>query len=66
MSLICLDYFKYEWAEPGEQNTIYHNCIILRPFGPYRPGQTVEAIVVQCTFILWKNEEDYEEEVVTL
>jgi len=66
MSQVCLDFFKYEWAEQGEQNTIYHNCIILKPFNGYQPGQHIDAISIFDNLYMWQGDEMVDDVTVVL
>lgn len=52
-----LDFFEYKWSEPGEQNTIYHNCVVLKPFDKYQRGQKVDAIALFVELYIYEGEE---------
>ena len=66
MSLVCLDFFKYKWAEQGEQNTVYHNCTVLKPFNNYQPGQQVDAITLFVNLYMWQGDQMLDDITVLL
>jgi hypothetical protein len=63
-----LDLFSYESITPsdGTLSTSFNNCVILKSFGEYSKGDKVVCINLQITMYLWKNDTDFEEEVVIL
>ena len=59
-----LDLFTYENREPPKQsgdNTVFHNCILLKPLDTFKVGDKVEAIGIAMQLFLWKDGEDFEE-----
>ena len=64
---IFLDLFSYALKVPplhGNSNSVFHDCVILKAFGKYTPGQRVPYISVQVTMFLWENDQNFEEETV--
>ena len=59
-----LDLFTYENREPPKQsgdNSVFHNCTILKPLDTFKVGDKVEAIGITMQLFLWKDSEDFEE-----
>lgn len=61
-----LDLFTYEWMEVGEQNNIYHNCVLLKPMGRYQVNDRVDAIAPQLQVLIWQGDELTEDTTVVV
>jgi len=66
MSLVYLNLFNYEFVEHAEQNTVYRNCVVLRKFGIYEPGQIIDAITIYLTLYIWEGDEMVNDVVVLI
>jgi len=64
-----LDLFTYEkkrLPEKSGENTVFENCILLKPFDTFKVGQNLEAIEVGLQLFLWKNSDDFDEVTCTV
>lgn len=71
MSSVHLNLFTYQRSETstdkkGNVNTCYLDCTVTKAFGPYKPGQKIDSIVVQLSLHIWQGDDYVDEHVIIL